>query len=353
MTRLTKTLYGSVAALALVMVAGQGFAEETGDFNATLRGATIGIPLGAAPPPGVYADLLTFTGIDGRGTGQAAGTTVFGQAWSPALVWAPGWKFMGGSYTAAVIQPFFVVAAVSSDPSGPIAFNSGVPGNGGLATSNAWFENMHNTIFTQSLSWGLAPGWFGSLGFGIQGPDGSIYNGTLNQDYWTYSPKAALAYLGKDWHLAVNFDYDIHTASAGHTGTFAALQAAGVPGIAAMGVGYVSGQQAFVDWSATYHMGKWEMGPVGYFKWQTTADRPGNGFTCATIAIPCGNDTDIALGALVGYNFGPVNFQTWVTKSIYTRDDFGTGGLSVWTRMSFRLWGVDQPMYKKAISSNY
>ncbi|MGP0095102.1 MAG: transporter [Xanthobacteraceae bacterium] len=356
MMRLAKaTLYGAVSAAALTAIAGPSFAIEAGDFNSTLRGATIGVPLGAAPPPGVYGDLLIFQGIDGRGTGQNNGISVFGDAFAPALVWAAPGKFLGASYTAAVIQPFFEVTGWNS-------FGSASTGTAApLAFGNAsFFENMHNTIIAQALHWNLGQGWFAALGVNVQGPDGSLYNGTLNDDYWTVSPTAAIAYLSKDWKIAVNFDYDIHGASQGHTGTYAALAAAGLfPSALAqqIGNGWTSGQQAFVDWSVTRKMGKWEFGPVGYFKWQTTADTPGGGFTCAQLTaalgsgLSCGNDTDIAVGGLVGYDFGPVNLQAYVTKSVYTKDDFGTGGLSAWGRISFKIWGAEPPMYKKAVSA--
>ncbi|MGP0090568.1 MAG: hypothetical protein ACLPKB_11515 [Xanthobacteraceae bacterium] len=349
MTRLIRTALGSTVALALITVAERGFAEESGDFNATLRGATIGEPVAAAPPPGIYADLLSFSGVDGKGQGQNNGLTVYGQALSPAVIFSPGWKFLGGSYVASVVQPFFVVAGFPSGPSGA----------GPLEFQNAsFFENMHNTIFTQKLAWNLGQGWFFSAGVNFQGPDGSTYNGTLNQDYWTVSPRAAIAYLDKDWKFAVNGYYDIHSASEGHTGTYAALASAGLlPAVLAnqIGDGFVSGQQLFIDWTLTHKFGKWEVGPVGYFKFQTTADSPGGTWTCAqlvTAGLPtCGHDTDIALGGLVGYDFGPVDLQAYVTKSVYTRDDFGTGGLSAWFRTSFKIWGPDappaRPMYTK------
>ena len=42
-------------------------------------------------------------------------------------------------------------------------------------------------------------------------PDGSQYQGTLTQDYWTFSPTFEIAYLSKDWHLSMNVEYDFHT----------------------------------------------------------------------------------------------------------------------------------------------
>lgn len=379
MTRLARTtLYGSIAAAALCLTASQSFAVEPGDFQATLRGATIGIPLGAAPPPGLYMSLETFNGPNGQGVGQngaAAGAdgghglTVFGEAVAPSLAWSTGWNFLGGNVVFAVVQPFFTVAGLQTNcttvtngcaGSPPIAFGTG---------AGAFFENVHNTVWSGALSWNWKNGWFTSLGFNLQGPDGSQYNGTLNQDYWTFSPTAAIAYLDKTWKLAANLEYDVHTASAGHTGTYAAVNSnvAGIPAVVAPngcvgyncpGIGYTTGNQLFIDWSAEYKWSKFSFGPVGYFKYQTTSDSPGSGYTCAGLSasvfygpsLSCGRATDIALGGILGYDLGGAEIETWITDSVYTRDDFD--GLSIFTRLSFKLEGLEPaapaPMVTKA-----
>ena len=361
MTRLTRTgLGGLAAALVVAGAVSKSLAAEPGDFQADLRGDMIGVSLGAAPPPGLYAGVLTFIGPNGVGEGQngaaagagphGKGLTVFGAAVDPDLVWATGWKFLGADVTFTAIQPFFTVAGLSTNcvPAGglcvgsePIAFGSGY----GL-----FFENIHNTIWSSALSWDLGNGWHASTGFNFQGPDGSQYNGTLNEDYWTFSPTAALAYLSQNWKVTVNFDYDFHTASAGHTGTYAAL-ASNVPGLpaaySAPGIGYVGGEQAYIDWAAEYKTGKWAFGPAGYFKWQTTSDQPGSGWTCAALSasplygpsLSCGRATDIALGGIVGYDLGMADFQVIATDSVYTQDAFS--GWSIFTRLSFELWAPE------------
>jgi hypothetical protein len=350
MKRLVRTtFYGSVAAAALFAATGPSFAIEPGDFQATLRGATIGIPLGALPPPGLYGALETFVGANDAGVGQNGaaeganqghGLTVFGEAIVPSLLWVPGWDFLGANVGFAVIQPLFTVAGLQTNCSSsscngtaPIAFGNG-----------SFFENVHNTVWASTLSWNFKNGWFVSAGFNFQGPDGSEYLGTLNDDYWTYSPVAAIAYIDKEWKLAVNFEYDIHTASAGKTGTYAALQQAGALPASlaqAIGNGYTSGDQLFIDWSAEYRWGKLAFGPAGYFKYQPTADTPGGGFTCASLtatlgpSLSCGRATDVALGGIIGYDFGPAELEVYAIDSVYTKDDFA--GASVFTRLSFKL----------------
>ena len=72
MTRQARnTFLSSVALAAFFLTANQSFAIEPGDFNATLAGATIGaFPLGAAPPPGLYASTQSFVGPNAVGTGR-------------------------------------------------------------------------------------------------------------------------------------------------------------------------------------------------------------------------------------------------------------------------------------------
>jgi hypothetical protein len=100
--------------------------------------------------------------------------------------------------------------------------------------------------------------------------------------------------LDASWFLSANFRYDINTASRGVT-----MGAPVLPGSAANG--FVSGNELFGDFTGLYRIGKWQFGPVGYFEAQTTADKPGGGVPC-TPAI-CGYQSQIALGALVGYDF--------------------------------------------------
>jgi len=98
-----------------------------------------------------------------------------------------------------------------------------------------------------------------------------------------------------------------------------------------------------VDVTATKKFGPWEIGPVALTKWQTTEDRPGAGASCATMAaatfssLTCGRANHLAIGGLVGYDFGHLALRLIAANSVYATDD--VRGLSVWTRATFRLWG--------------
>jgi hypothetical protein len=86
-----------------------------------LNGATIGLPLGALPPPGLYTGLETaYLGVaNPNGQGHSVGNQCVGVgggncanlpaiAQAVPLLWVPGWSFWGATYSASVVQAFYV-----------------------------------------------------------------------------------------------------------------------------------------------------------------------------------------------------------------------------------------------------
>lgn len=350
------TLCGAVAALGLAVGAERATAMEPGNFGQTLQGATVGAVIAAPAPPGVYIVLDQFVGPNGTGVGQNLGTNVTVPLWGPTLYWSTGWKFLGANVAGAVVQPFYYTAAFPTNGT-----TLGGNGNGPPFGNSIWFETTGNTLFTPIiLQWTLGQGWFADLGVTLIAPDGSHYNGTLNPDYWTVEPRGGVAYIDQNWHFNANFKYDINGTSAGHTGTYQIaanlpfpLGFGGTPlapTVIGIGNGYRSGQELFGDISLTHQFGKAEFGPVAAFKWQTTDDSPGNGFTCAQLAaafpanLGCGKASNVSVGALGGYNFGPVNWQVWIVDSVEAHDDFK--GWGIFTRLAFKVWGPDAPPAK-------
>ena len=193
---------------------------------------------------------------------------------------------------------------------------------------------IHTSFTPISLSWNLGHGWFGAIAFTVVGPDGSAWHSTpldanLNPDYWTFAPGAALSYIDANWLASANLRYDVNTASRGVT-----MALGGTP----LGNGYISGNELFGDFTVLYKLGKWQFGPVAYFEAQTTADRPGGGVSCAVSGV-CGFQSQAAVGALVGYDFGPVALQVWFDETVECAN--AVCGLDVWSRLSFKLWGPE------------
>ncbi len=325
MTRMRNIVLGGIAALAIGGAATSALAEETGTFQNRLNGATIGLPLGALPPAGLYTGLETaylgMVGTSGSSIGNAAGgARLFLPAIAQAvpLLYVPGWNFLGATYAMSVVQAFYNAENCGVTPCpGPFSTSNNAALGGNFVTANTTWNPI-------TLSWNLGGGWFVSGAFNFMGPDGTRITGTTNPDYWTFEPAFAIAYLANNWVLAANFFYDINTKS---TGLCCAVNST-----------ITGGNALYGDLTAAYKFGKWEVGPVGYFEVQTTSD---TGTGCPAL---CGNYSTVALGGLVGYNFGPVDLQVWVTAQVEGQNTpAGAGAIDIWTRLGFRLWAPEAP----------
>jgi hypothetical protein len=357
MTRVRSLVLGSVAA-ALVMggAVSKSFAIEIGTFTNNLTGGSIGLPLGAAPPPGVYSGFESLYGAPGgqngnnvgnqglnnNGVNQPLGTPNSSRVESVfigivPIVWATGYNVFGGNLTLNAVQAFYTASVDGPGIPVPGANFNGLLANGNPPFVGITSPTIANTTWGGSLSWNLGQGWFFAAGFAFEAPDGSRYQATFNPDYWSFEPTWAISYIANNWVLSANFAYFFNTASRG---TCCFLQNAA-------GNGYLNGQELYVDLTALYKIGKWEIGPVASIVTQTTADQPGSGFTCATMAAlnpgdQCGRENRIRVGGLIGYDFGLVSLQAWVTDDVYCRD-VAACGVAVWSRLGFKIWGPEAP----------
>src|SRR5262249_16215548 len=100
--------------------------------------------------------------------------------------------------------------------------------------------------------------------------------------------------------------------------------------------------------------GKWSIGPVGYIEYQTTHD---SGAGCGVVSPVtginvCGFRTEkAAAGALLGYNFGPVDLQVWFTDSfVGDNSPVGRGSFEVCARLGFKIWGPEAPPARPLVS---
>jgi len=337
MTRLRQIAMAGLAAIAIGGVASSASAMETGTFQNRLNGATIGLPLGAAPPPGLYTGLETaylgmLSGSSNNGASvgnQCATTAATGRncavlpavAQAVPLLWVPGWNFLGASYSASIVQAFYVFTTCGTNANGGCGTGNPITG-GGFVYTNTFFQPI-------ALSWNVGGGWFIGAAFAFTPPDGTRANGgfTPNPDYWTFEPALAFSYLGNNWVASANFFYDINTKSQG---------------VCCAATQITSGNALYGDLTAVYKIGKWSIGPVGYFEVQTTNDT--GGCTPAPGVSLCGRYQTAAAGGLIGYDFGPVDLQVWVTDQFVGQNTpAGVGSIDVWTRIGFKIWGPEAP----------
>ena len=170
-----------------------------------------------------------------------------------------------------------------------------------------------------------------SAGFTFTSPNGTHRPARRTQTTGR-SSRRSFSYLGNNWVASANFFYDINTKSAGRL-----LRA---------NSSITSGNALYGDLTAVYKIGKWSIGPVGYFEVQTTADTGAGCNPCAWCGeYFCGRYRTAAAGGLVGYDFGPVDLQLWVTDSFVGQDSpVASGNLNVWSRIGFKIWGFEQPV---------
>jgi hypothetical protein len=323
----------AAAALALTAAWTTAGAYELGYPGwAQKPGVTLwGSVTAATPPPGLYMNNVfltyqaTIVGPGAVGLSHAGPpgtnnppTILHVASEASSLLWVPGWTFLGATYDAVIIQPF-----IMSDLSAPININP---------------AGMHNTfILPVELGWNLGnSGFFVKTGLGIYVPDGTITGPTglsgIGNPWWTFEPELLVSYLKDGWNLTANLFEEINTQN-----TY---------------TGYTSGNILHAEFTATKAIGKWTLGPLAYYAGQVTNDRS-SAFYGNAINV---SKYDIwAVGALVGYDFGPVALSVWALDEIYNNASSTTNptggtipkGYTVFASISYRLWGPDAPAAPK------
>lgn len=297
----------------------------------TKPGSFIGASAGM-PPPGIYMFNQVFTyqsNLVGPGVATALGGAKTGVQVAvdvQGFIFVPGWTFLGATYDALIVQPF-------------VMDSIGQPVNGQAA-------GVFNTYFVPvELTWKLGTsGFVTKAGLAFYAPTGTIQGATgLNNQgrpYWTFQPELALSYLKDGWNLTAFLYNEFNTANSR--------------------TNYTTGDIFHVDFTATKTIGKWTLGPVGYYVAQVTDDKCPLGV--CTAFNPFGTLTHaqrfqiFALGGLVEYNFGPASFSVWATQEILARasnkaalaatgEDFSTitRGMTVFATLSYRLWAPEEP----------
>jgi hypothetical protein len=205
------------------------------------------------------------------------------------------------------------------------------PTVGGITTR---ISGAANTVWSPiNLSWNLGNGWLTSVGFTFYAPDGSqgpgplgalapaaTNTGGIGAPFWTFEPSFAISYLADGWDLTAHLGYHVNTTNSA--------------------TNFRSGDQLFLDLTATKRFGNWELGPVAYYSTQTTSDQDPNGTYAAANALGIAVYTKpevFALGGLVGYDWSPARVYVYVTDEVFARDT--AQGRKVWGNLIFKLWG--------------
>ncbi len=324
---------GMKGAIASALVVGAALGAGTGVAMANPvnpNGWTADLQLATPLPEGIFF-IDTGTAFErSPPSGLAGGLTIDAGVNLPVLVWSTPVTFLGGR-----------LEVIGTAPEAAVSY--GVYGSGGFISDGQSARAMYNPAGLVGMAWdlgggftvsdfvgGFAPvntalGQVGSLGPST-GAAGLGATGGLGGDFWTFIESAAIAYNHDGWSLSANGFY-------GHSSNEIGGAQNGL---------YTQPDTLSVDFAATKHFGKLEIGLVGYASadlngtvWNIYAT-PGEAFASAHY------QSQLALGGLVGYDFGPVIGQLYVTRDVY-EDNYTGYDTRVWGRLVIPLWTAPKP----------
>jgi len=202
----------------------------------------------------------------------------------PVLAWSTPWTFLG-----ARVQ--FLGAA-------PLVEE-------GIDHTN-YLKGVFNPFLGGQLAWDLGNGFGFSYALGA-------YFGVKSEvafDSTSLNQRFGLSYTGNSWNLTANVIYGIQFDQLTTT---------------------VNPDFVNVDLTATKKIGKWEIGPVAFGS--SDVSDPFAGYQ---------RQSQVAIGGLVGYDFGPLTLQTYVTHDVFERN-YGGFDTRVWGRVIIPLWTPTPP----------
>jgi hypothetical protein len=234
----------------------------------TEAGETAGLALGTPLPEGGY--FIDTASYISRSTHPETDILVN----IPVLAYSTPWKILNGRVEAYAALPQLAVG-----------------------TNNSWSRGMYNPFATVGLAWDLGNGFGFSNFLGGYAP----MHTAVGVNAWTFNERAALSYTANGWNATVHGIYGTSTKDQSSK-----LQ--------------VQPDYLNIDLTATKAFGKWDLGAVGFGTWDTSS------------VAGVQKTSSIAAGPFVGYNFGPLSLQTYVTQDIAQKNRGGDD-----TRVFFRI----------------
>ena len=259
-----------------------GFVQPSGVFLSTVA---------SDPPPGLYGAVTGYdidARLGGPGAPQVGGvpTKVQVAAIVPSLLYVPGVTILGGDYSAIIAQPLAHTALsnpVNQDASG-----------------------LHNTIiFPAQLSYKFGENLYVKPSFGVVVPTGTIDGpsglGNNGNPWFTFLPRLVLTYTKENYNFTVNALGEINTTN--------------------YITGYHSGSNVRVEALATRTFGRFTIGPAFTYLAQVSNDTSSAFYNGA---IHVERFDQEAVGALIGYDFGPASLTVFGTQDVHIAASGGT-----------------------------
>jgi hypothetical protein len=272
--------------------------------SVTYPGELVGVAW-APLPEGVYA-VNTSSFSDNRNVGGGTESSVYVDI--PVIAWSTPWTFLGGRIEAYVAGPFL-----------------GAYTNGGLYTND-----FYDPFVAVGESFDLGHGFYVANFVGSYIP----INNALGIDYWTPNDRFAFGYTGDGWDLTshTTFGFRMNAESTNAGGILTPMVA-----------GFHNGDYINEDLTATKKFGKWEVGPVAYGSWDI-------GGCNSPVGGACTQQGQFAVGGLVGYDFGGLYGQVYLTRDVW-HHNYANYETNIFGRIIIPLW--NPPAAPKPLVSKY
>ena len=278
----------SLAKLASASVLSLCTAASALANSVTQPGETVGIAVGAPLAPGFYLIDTTDTGCRDSDPESCLAITI------PVGIWSTGWTIFGGRLQFVAATPILEVDVENT------SFAAG------------WY----NPLLAGQVAWDLGNGWGFSylLGayFDVDSPV-AWSSTSLNQRF-------GLSYTDDGWNLTANVIWGIQFDQVTNEPQISPCPASTAFPSRGCNPNFIN-----LDLTATKKFGKWEVGGVSYFS--ADLSEPVAGYQ---------KQSQLAVGGLVGYDFGPVNLQAYLTTDLY-EENYGGRDTRVWGRVVIPL----------------
>ena len=284
-------------------------AREPGIAPLFPPGQTAGLPLAVPLRPGFYVGSRTafYDAALINNEGQPAGQRLIIASEAAQLIWVPGWRLLGADYRMSFLQPF---ANITQD--------RGYPLPPAMRGSTSQFGAANLKFHFVELSWSLGGGFFAAAGAGVYFPTGQ-WSATapvnIGANFWTFEPSLAFTYFDHGWNLTLHALLNTNTVNPANQ--------------------YLSGDQVFLNLTATKNVAGFHVGPVAYYQKQISGDANFGGigvFRGQTFPGP----EQYAVGGSVIHRFERTSIQFMITQDVFSRN--AIQGTKAWLNVSYKLF---------------
>jgi hypothetical protein len=261
----------------------------------------VGLNVGAPLPQGWYAINTVDWGC--RNTNPqhtCTGLTI------PVIAWSTPWTLFGARVQLLAAWPAVEVGVQrTSSPVGTL--------------QGDYFNGMYNPAVFGQLAWDLGYGWGFSYLLGAY----FDYSSPVAWSDTSINQRFALSYTANDWAATVNVIWGIHTESVTDRAQLSPCPAS-VAVVSPTGLG-CNPNFINVDLTIGHSFGKWQVAWVGFGS--SDLNEPVLGYQ---------KQSQFATGGLLGYDFGPVVLQGYITTDVYEKN-YGGRDIRGWARIILPL----------------